>query len=58
MIIALGSDKGGLRIKEHIRKLKKVMSVNGGYILAPAKPFQPETPVENAIAVIDAMIEG
>jgi len=44
-------------IKEHIRKLKKVMSVNGGYILAPAKPFQPETPVENAIAVIDAMIE-
>ena len=44
-------------IKEHIRKLKKEMNVNGGYILAPAKPFQPETPVENAVAVIDAMIE-
>ena len=44
-------------IKAHIRELKKVMNVNGGYILAPAKPFQPETPVENAIAVIDAMIE-
>ena len=43
-------------IKEHIYKLKKEMSVNGGYILAPAKPFQPETPVENAIAVIDALI--
>jgi len=45
-------------IKEHIRTLKKEMNVNGGYILAPAKPFQPETPVENAVAVIDAMSEG
>jgi len=45
-------------IKSHIRRLKKEMSVNGGYILAPAKPFQPETPLENAIAVIDAMIEN
>ena len=44
-------------ITAHIRKLKKEMNVNGGYILAPAKPFQPETPVENAIAVIEAMIE-
>ena len=44
-------------IKEHIRKLKKEMNVNGGYILAPAKPFQPETPLENAVAVIDALIE-
>ncbi|MCL2772588.1 MAG: hypothetical protein FWD71_04480 [Oscillospiraceae bacterium] len=44
-------------IKDHIRKLKKEMNINGGYILAPAKPFQPETPVENAIAVIDALIE-
>jgi len=44
-------------IKAHIRKLKKEMNVNGGYILAPAKPFQPETPVENAVAVIDALIE-
>ena len=43
-------------IKEHIKKLKKEMSVNGGYILAPAKPFQPETPLENAIAVIDGLI--
>ncbi|MCL1858500.1 MAG: hypothetical protein FWF92_04630 [Oscillospiraceae bacterium] len=45
-------------IKEHIRKLKKEMNVNGGYILAPAKPFQPETPVENAVAVIDALGES
>lgn len=42
-------------IKEHIAQLKSEMNVNGGYILAPAKPFQPETPVENAVAVIDAL---
>jgi len=44
-------------IKEHIYKLKKEMGKDGGYILAPAKPFQSETPVENAVAVIDALIE-
>jgi len=45
-------------IKEHIRELKKEMNVDGGYILAPAKPFQPETPAKNAIAVIEAMVEN
>ena len=44
-------------IKEHIRKLKKELGKNGGYILAPAKPFQPETPLENVTAVIDALTE-
>ena len=44
-------------IKEHIYKLKKAMNANGGYILAPAKSFQPETPLENAVAVIDAVTE-
>ena len=44
-------------IKAHIRRLKKEMGKDGGYILAPAKPFQPGTPIENAIAVIDALIE-
>jgi uroporphyrinogen decarboxylase len=44
-------------IKEHIRRLKKEMNVNGGYILAPAKPFQPETPVENVVAIIEVLTE-
>jgi hypothetical protein len=30
------------------------MSKGGGFILAPAKPLQPETPTENAVAVVDA----
>ncbi len=37
-----------------IRKLKREMSRGGGYILAPAKPLQPETPTENAVAMIEA----
>ena len=45
------------QIKEHIRELKSKMGEGGGYILAPAKPFQPETPVENVIAVMDALTE-
>jgi len=40
-----------------VRKLKKEMSVNGGYILAPAKPLSVETPVENAVAVLEAFTE-
>ena len=30
------------------------MSVGGGYILAPSKPLQPETPAENAAAILEA----
>jgi uroporphyrinogen decarboxylase len=44
-------------IKDEIRRLKKEMGVNGGYILAPAKPLQSEIPVENAVAVFETFIE-
>ncbi len=30
------------------------MSIGGGYILAPAKELQPETPIENAKAIVEA----
>jgi hypothetical protein len=33
------------------------MSVGGGYILSPAKPLQPETPTENAVAVLEAFTD-
>jgi hypothetical protein len=33
------------------------MSVNGGYILAPAKPLQLETPLENAVAMLEVFTE-
>jgi uroporphyrinogen decarboxylase len=45
-------------ITEHVRKLKRDMSVNGGYLAAPAKALQAGTPLRNAIALIDALREG
>jgi hypothetical protein len=33
------------------------MGRGGGYILAPAKALQPETPTANAVAVVEAFIE-
>jgi len=44
-------------IREEIRHLRAEMGKGGGYILAPAKPLQPETPTENAVAVVEAFLE-
>jgi uroporphyrinogen decarboxylase len=41
-------------ICEEVRRLCDEMGRGGGYILAPAKPLQPETPTENAVAVVEA----
>jgi uroporphyrinogen decarboxylase len=40
-----------------VRKLRQEMGKGGGFILEPAKPVQPETPLENAIAVLEAFTE-
>lgn len=40
-------------IRAEIRRLRREMGQGGGYILAPAKPLQPETPTENAVAVLE-----
>ena len=45
-------------IQAEVRKLKREMSRGGGYILDGAKQLQPETPVENAVAVIDVFTEN
>ncbi|MCY2929654.1 MAG: hypothetical protein NTV86_09210 [Planctomycetota bacterium] len=39
-----------------IRRLRSEMSRNGGFILAPAKPLRPETPLENAIALVEEFL--
>jgi len=44
-------------IKAEIRRLRREMARGGGYILACAKPMQPETPTENAVAVVEAFTE-
>lgn len=41
-------------IRAEVRQLCREMGRGGGYILAPAKSLQPETPTENAVAVIEA----
>ena len=33
----------------------RILSLDGGYLLEPCKPLPPETPVENALAFIEAM---
>ena len=44
-------------IKAEVRRLRTGMGQGGGYILAPAKALQPGTPIQNAIAVIEAITE-
>jgi len=44
-------------IRQEIRRLRSEMSRGGGYILAPAKPLQPGTPTENAVAILETITE-
>ena len=41
-------------IHAEVRRLCTEMGRGGGYVLAPAKSLQPETPTENAAAVVEA----
>lgn len=42
------------QIAVEVGRLRREMPRGGGYILAPAKPLQPETPTVNAAAVVEA----
>lgn len=44
-------------IRAEVRRLCRVMGPGGGFILAPAKPLQPETPTPNAVAIVEAFLE-
>lgn len=43
-------------IKAEVARLCREMGRGGGYILGPAKALQPETPTENAAAVVEAFL--
>jgi len=45
------------QIRSEVAKLCQEMGKGGGYILAPAKEIQPETPIENVAAVLEAFLE-
>ena len=44
-------------IRAEIRRLCREMGRGGGYILTSAKALQPETPTENAVAVVEGFTE-
>lgn len=44
-------------IRAEIKRLCQEMGRGGGFILAPAKSLQPETPTENAAAVVEGFTE-
>jgi uroporphyrinogen decarboxylase len=46
------------QIRQEIRRLRGEMGSGGGFILAPAKPLRPETPTENAVAVVEEFLAG
>ena len=44
-------------LREEIKQLVSKMTKGGGYILAGAKDLQPETPTENAAAILKSFLE-
>jgi len=42
-------------IHAEVGRLCSEMSRGGGFILSTAKPLQPETPTENAVALVEAL---
>lgn len=43
-----------LQIEQEVTKLRREMAKGGGYILGPAKDILNDTPLENAVAVVEA----
>ena len=44
-------------IRSEVQRLRSEMGRGGGFILAPAKPLQPETPTENAVTLLEVLAE-
>ncbi len=40
-------------VRQEVKKLKKEMGKGGGYIIAGAKPFENEVPIENIVAYLE-----
>ena len=43
-------------IRREVRQLRHEMGAGGGFILAPAKPLKPGTPLENAVAIYEEFV--
>ncbi len=44
-------------VKAEVRRVRKIMSKGGGYILSPAQMIQGDVPAENAVALVEAARE-
>jgi len=44
-------------IRAEVKRLCREMSRGGGYVLAPAKDLQPDTPTKNAATVLESFLE-
>jgi len=45
-------------VKEEVRRVRDLMSLDGGYILAPAQHIQADVPIENILALVDVAQNG
>jgi uroporphyrinogen decarboxylase len=45
------------QVRDEVRRCIAVLGKSGGYVLAPAKPILPGVPIENAAALIDAIVK-
>jgi len=45
------------KIRKEVKRICRILGKGGGYILAPAHNIQPDTPVENILAVYEAVKE-
>jgi len=45
-------------IRAEIRRLRQEVGQDGGFIISPTKPILPDVPTENAVACVEAILEG
>ncbi|MFW5867558.1 MAG: uroporphyrinogen decarboxylase family protein, partial [Armatimonadota bacterium] len=45
-------------VRREVRERIEVMGAGGGYILAPAHCIQPDTPLENVLAMYDEALKS
>ena len=45
------------QVKRHVHRLMDEVGKGGGYILAPCHNIQPDTPIENVLAIYEAAAE-
>lgn len=43
-------------VRREVQNALERMNIDGGYILAPAKPILPGVPLENAVALVDSIV--